>query len=103
MTVSARAVSSRVGISFSLDNPRARDAVLRRVNRLTGHVTETTLERVREVIRGGMTEGVGVTEIARRVREDAFSETITRSRAKTIAQTATRIGRRSVTGTARRR
>jgi hypothetical protein len=87
MRVGGREVASQVGLSFTLDNPRARDAVLRRVNKLTGNVTETTLQRIRDVVRESMAEGKGVTEITRRIREDAFSGDVTTSRARTIART----------------
>jgi uncharacterized protein YoaH (UPF0181 family) len=87
MRVGGRETANQIGLSFTLDNPRARQAVLRRVTKLTGSVTQTTVERIRKVVTDAMAEGVGVTEIARRVREDAFGDTITRSRAQTIAQT----------------
>jgi hypothetical protein len=87
MRLGGRDVSARIGLSFTLDNPRARAAVLNRVNKLTGSVTETTLARVRDTVRGAMREGVGVSEIATRIREDAFGGAVTRSRAQTIART----------------
>lgn len=79
----------RTGLSFRLPNPRAQVAIRHRVTKLTGNVTQTTIQRVRETIEQAMQEGVGVSEIARRVREDAFGGTITRTRARTIARTET--------------
>lgn len=82
-----RSVAARTGLSFRLSNPRAQAAIQRRVNRLTGNVTETTLARIRDVITQARTEGVGVTEIARRIREQAFDGAVSATRARTIART----------------
>ena len=41
MAVGSRSIPGRVGLSFSLRNQRAIDAVARRVNRLTGNVSQT--------------------------------------------------------------
>lgn len=87
--VGARGVSARVGLSFNLRNPNAQAAIQRRVTKLAGNVSATTLQRVRDVITQARTEGVGVSEIARRIRADAFDGSITRTRAQTIARTET--------------
>lgn len=79
----------RIGLSFTLANPRAQAAIQRRVTKLTGQVTETTVQRVRDVVAESMREGVGVTEIAKRIRTDAFGESVTLTRARTIARTET--------------
>jgi hypothetical protein len=52
-------------------------------------VTETSLQRVRDVIAQARDEGVGIGEITKRIRDDAFGGTITTSRAQTIARTET--------------
>lgn len=85
MQSGARTVGS--GLSFRLQHPQAQAAVRRRVTKLTGNVTETTVNRIRDVVRQAMTEGSGVTEIARRIRDEAFDETVTTLRARTIART----------------
>lgn len=82
-------VRGDVGLSFSLQNPRAQAAIQRRVTRLAGHVTETTLQRIRDVIATARAEGLGITEVAARIRDQAFDGAITRTRALTIARTET--------------
>lgn len=89
MLVGSRSLPARTGLSFSLRNKRAQDAVRGRVLRLTGNVTQTTLDRVRDVIESGRAQGQGVSEVARRIREEAFAGSISRSRAVTIARTET--------------
>jgi hypothetical protein len=82
-------VAASIGLRFNLKNPRAIDAINRRVNRLTGNVTQTSLQRVREIVAAARLEGVGVSEIAKRIRQDAFGSEISLSRATTIARTET--------------
>jgi len=89
MQVGARGVDARVGLSFRLANPRAQAAIQRRVTQLTGNVTETTLQRIRDVIAQGRTEGIGITELTSRIREQAFGGAVTQARARTIARTET--------------
>lgn len=89
LVMGGRELSNQVGLSFSLRNPKALEAIRRRVTELTGHVTETTIQRVRDVVAIAREEGVGVTEVARRIRSDAFGNDISRSRAQTIARTET--------------
>lgn len=78
-----------VGIRFNLDNPRARQAIEHRALNLAGNVSASSMERVRAVLAQARTDGVGVAEIAKRIRGDAFSGTVSRSRATTIARTET--------------
>lgn len=82
-------VAAEVGLSFNLRNPRAIDAIQRRVNRLTGNVTETSLQRVKDIVTQARIEGVGVSEIAKRIRQAAFGSELSLSRATTIARTET--------------
>jgi hypothetical protein len=89
MRVGGRQIAAQVGLSFTIDDPRARAAIRRRVTNLTGHVTETTITRIRETVAQAMQEGVGITEITRRIRDDAFSHEVTTARARTIARTET--------------
>ena len=89
MADGARDVAATIGVDFNLSNPRVRAAIAQRVTRLTGSVTETTLARVRDVITEARSEGVGISEITQRIRDDAFGGTITTARAKTIARTET--------------
>jgi uncharacterized protein with gpF-like domain len=85
----ARDVAAAVGLDFNIANPRVQSVIQQRVTKLAGQVTETTMQRVRDVIADARTEGVGVSEIAKRIRDDAFGGTITATRAQTIARTET--------------
>jgi SPP1 gp7 family putative phage head morphogenesis protein len=85
----ARDVAGAIGVDFNVSNPRVQAVIRQRVNKLAGEVSETTLARVREVITEARNDGVGVSEISKRIRDDAFGGTITTSRARTIARTET--------------
>lgn len=85
----ARDVAAAIGIDFTASNPRVQQLIRQRVTKLAGAVTETSLTRVRDVITAARDEGVGMNEITRRIREDAFGGTITKTRATTIARTET--------------
>jgi len=89
MQVGSRAVPARTGLSFNLRNQRAIDAVQRRVNRLTGNVTQTTLDRIKAVIVDAREQGQGVSVVAKRIREEAFDGEVSRHRSQTIARTET--------------
>lgn len=82
-------VAAEIGLSFRLRNPRAIDAIQRRAIRLAGNVSETSLQRVRDVIAAAREEGVGIAETAKRIRTEAFGGEISLSRATTIARTET--------------
>lgn len=80
---------SVIGLRFNLENPRALQAIQQRALKLSGNVTETTLQRVRDVLTQARKDGVGMSQIAKRIREDAFGGSISRARATTIARTET--------------
>jgi hypothetical protein len=69
--------------------PAVMSAIQRRVTNLSGNVTDTTLQQIRDVVMQARTDGVGVSELATRIRSQVFSDTITRARAQTIARTET--------------
>ena len=89
MAVGSRSIPGRVGLSFSLRNQRAIDAVARRVNRLTGNVTQTTLDRIKAIVVDAREQGQGVSKVAERIRTEAFDGEVSRHRATTIARTET--------------
>jgi hypothetical protein len=80
--------SVRIGI-LGRTSPQIIAAINRRVTKLSGAVTETTLQQIRDVIAQARTDGVGVSELSRRIRADVFADTITTARATTIARTET--------------
>ncbi len=78
----------RIGI-LGTTSPQVLSAIQRRVTKLSGSVTSTTMQQLRDVITQARTEGVGVGELATRIRSQVFADTITASRAQTIARTET--------------
>lgn len=89
MRVGSQTVPARTGLSFNLRNQRAIEAMQRRVLKLTGNVTQTTLDRVKAVVLDARTQGQGVSVVAKRIREEAFDGEISRFRATVIARTET--------------
>lgn len=80
--------SVRIGI-LGPTSPQMLAAIQRRVTKLSGVVTETTLQQIRDVMTQARADGVGMNELARRIRSDVFGDTITTQRATTIARTET--------------
>jgi hypothetical protein len=78
----------RVGI-LGPTSPQTLAAINRRVTKLAGSVTETTKQQIRTVIAQARTDGVGVSELATRIRAQVFADTVTTARATTIARTET--------------
>jgi hypothetical protein len=87
-TMAQPAPSVRVGI-LGPTSPQMLAAINRRVTKLSGAVTETTKQQIRAVIAQARTDGVGVSELATRIRAQVFADTITTARATTIARTET--------------
>jgi F like protein len=81
-------IASRVGLSFTLENPRAQAVIRQRAADLVTQVTETTKQQIREAIYEGRLEGESVRQIAKRIEAETFGE-IAGSRALTIARTET--------------
>jgi uncharacterized protein with gpF-like domain len=84
----AEAPAVRVGI-LSPTSPQMLAAIQRRTAKLAGSVTETTKQQIRAVIAQARIDGVGVSELATRIRAQVFADTITTARATTIARTET--------------
>ena len=82
-------LAAQIGFSFTLNSPRAEAAIQRRVNKLAGNVSETSLQKIRDILEVGRRDGVGVGKLADRIRSDVFGNTISENRAKTIARTET--------------
>ena len=78
----------RVGI-LGPTSPQMLSAIQRRVTKLSGQVTETTLQQIRDVVTQARNDGVGIQVLATRIRNDVFADTITQARATTIARTET--------------
>jgi hypothetical protein len=87
-TMAQSAPAVRVGI-LGPTSPQIINAINRRVTKLAGSVTETTKQQIRAVIAQARTDGVGVSELATRIRSQVFADTITTARATTIARTET--------------
>jgi hypothetical protein len=87
-TMTQPAPAVRVGI-LGPTSPQVINAINRRVTKLSGAVTETTKQQIRAVIAQARTDGVGVSELATRIRSQVFADTITTARATTIARTET--------------
>jgi HK97 family phage portal protein len=89
INVAGKDLGAEIGFDFHLSNPRVQVAVLNRVNKLTKGVTDTTYEKIRDVVSEGLSKGEGTAQIAKRIREDVFGGEITKARATTIARTET--------------
>jgi hypothetical protein len=87
-TMATPAPAVRVGI-LGPTSPQTLAAINRRVTKLAGSVTETTKQQIRAVIAQARIDGVGVSELATRIRAQVFADTITTARATTIARTET--------------
>jgi SPP1 gp7 family putative phage head morphogenesis protein len=84
--VGGQQLAGEVGLSFSLENPRALQIVRQRAGALVSNVTETTRDAIRAAVEAGRTQGLGTNQIARLIEETTFGE-ISKSRAKVIART----------------
>jgi HK97 family phage portal protein len=78
----------RIGLSFSLPNPRAEAVIRQRAADLVTNVTETTRAAIRNALLEGRQAGEGVAQIAARIERETFGE-IAKTRAITIARTET--------------
>jgi hypothetical protein len=84
----AEAPSVRIGI-LGPTSPQMLAAIQRRTAKLSTAVTETTLQQIRDLVAQARIDGVGVSELATRIRSQVFADTITTARATTIARTET--------------
>jgi HK97 family phage portal protein len=89
INVAGKDLGAEIGFDFHLSNPKVQVAVLNRTNKLTKEVTDTTYEKIRDVVSEGLSKGEGSAQIAKRIREDVFGGEITKARATTIARTET--------------
>lgn len=85
----ASSFAADIGVSFDLRNPRVIAAVRDRVNKLSGHVAETTLKQLRVIIAAGREAGQDADQIARAIRAGVLDPAITAERAQLIAETET--------------
>lgn len=85
----ANSMAADLGVSFDLSNPRVINAVRGRVNKLAGHVAETTLKQLQVIIAAGRQAGQDPDQIARAIRAGVFDPAITARRAGVIARTET--------------
>jgi hypothetical protein len=83
------AAELKIAAAFAVGGIFYRQWYNRRVTKLSGSVTETTKQQIRAVIAQARTDGVGVSELATRIRAQVFADTITTARATTIARTET--------------
>jgi hypothetical protein len=84
----AEAPAVRIGI-LGPTSPQMLAAIQRRTAKLSTAVTETTLRQIRDLVAQARIDGVGVSELATRIRSQAFGDAITTARATTIARTET--------------
>ena len=84
--VGARQVGG-VGLSFTLESPQVLEAITKRANTLAGLVGDTTSKQILAAIRAGEKAGLSVKETGRLVQAAVFGETVTDTRARTIART----------------
>lgn len=82
-------VGGAIGLDFDMDNPRFAESIRRRVNKLSGNVSQTTLKRLKRALVRAQEEQIGLSQLITEIEEDIFGGTITRSRAATIARTET--------------
>ena len=64
-------------------------AINQRTTLLAQRVTQTTQQRIAEVVAQARAENIGMRELTRRIRSDVFGDTITQARATMIARTET--------------
>lgn len=81
-------IAHQIGLSFTLENPRAQAVIRQRAADLVKSVTETTQMQIREAIYEGRLAKESVSQIAKRIEVETFGE-ISKSRALTIARTET--------------
>jgi SPP1 gp7 family putative phage head morphogenesis protein len=79
------ALSVAYGIDFDLDAPYAQGFIEARANKLAGLINDTTYTAIKEQLSEGASEGDGVPELAKRIK-DLFEQTY-KNRAKTVART----------------
>jgi len=72
---------------FDLSHPAVRATLGIRVERFSRFTNETTAKKIREQLREGFSNNESIADIARRIRENVFSEEITSQRANLIART----------------
>ncbi len=79
--------ASRIGLDFTLVNPRLGQAVRQRADNLATYIGQTTSERVNAAVLDQLSSGGGAQKIANAVRKDAYDPAISRARAIRIART----------------
>lgn len=87
--VGGRSLAAEVGFRFDLRNANVLRAVDDRAETLATLVTRGTAERIGAAVKAGYQEGIGVRQIAAKIKASAFDGEITTARATTIARTET--------------
>jgi len=78
---------ARVSRGFGITDPAAVDAAVNRVAKLAGHVTQTTKDRIAELVAQGIEAGFAPDEVADAILSQGFGDAFTAQRAITIART----------------
>lgn len=73
--------------SFGITDPDAVEAAVQRVAKLAGHVTDTTKDRIAELVAQGIAAGFSPQQVADAIMEQGFGPEFTANRAITIART----------------
>lgn len=87
--VAGNDIAAELGFQFDLSNPQVQGTISRRVNKLAGEVTQTTYDKLKDVISESRANGEGTAQLSERIRNDVFGGEITKARARTIARTET--------------
>lgn len=83
--VAGQDIAERFGVAFDLSARYVTDFIEARANQLAGHVTDTTYRAIQKALADGVLEGLGIDELAGRVRH--VFDVASTSRAVTIART----------------
>ena len=82
-------LAAQWGFDFTLANPRVQAVIRERAAELVENVSDTTKRRIRALVAEARDEGIGMRQLAKRIRDDAFGGDTTALRARTIARTET--------------
>lgn len=88
VTVGAGDLAATLGVDFNLTDPRIAQIVEQRATRLVDFVTKTTAEQIKTAVDVGISEGMGIGDIADLIQASVFGG-MSDARAETIARTET--------------